>query len=100
MRPTYLDYNATAPVAPDIVDAMPPYSREHFGNASSGHHSGPAARDALEGGCVAVAEFLGGYSAEGRYAGGMVSVSYAAAFRTGSPLLADDPTVFRSVHFG
>jgi cysteine desulfurase len=48
MKPIYLDYNATTPVAPEVVDAMLPYLREHFGNASSAHAYGGAAHDALE----------------------------------------------------
>jgi len=30
MQPIYLDYNATTPVDPCVIDAMPPYLREHF----------------------------------------------------------------------
>jgi len=48
MKPIYFDYNATTPVAPEVVDAMLPYLREHFGNASSAHAYGGAAHDALE----------------------------------------------------
>jgi cysteine desulfurase len=48
MQPIYLDYNATTPVAPEVVDAMLPYLREHFGNASSTHAYGSAAHDAME----------------------------------------------------
>lgn len=35
--PVYLDHNATTPLLPEVVDAMLPYLREHFGNPSSGH---------------------------------------------------------------
>jgi cysteine desulfurase len=55
MQPIYLDYNATTPVAPEVVDAMLPYLREHFGNASSAHAYGSAAHDALEGARRAIA---------------------------------------------
>ena len=48
MRPIYLDYNATTPIAPEVVDAMLPYLRQHFGNPSSAHPYGAAARDAVE----------------------------------------------------
>jgi cysteine desulfurase len=48
MQPIYLDYNATTPVAPEVVDAMLPYLREHFGNASSAHVYGSRAHDAIE----------------------------------------------------
>ncbi len=35
--PVYLDHNASTPVLPEVVDAMLPYLREHFGNPSSTH---------------------------------------------------------------
>src|SRR5947207_797055 len=31
----YFDYNATTPMAPDVVEALSAASRDHFGNASS-----------------------------------------------------------------
>jgi selenocysteine lyase/cysteine desulfurase len=37
IEPIYLDHNATTPILPEVVDAMLPYLREHFGNPSSGH---------------------------------------------------------------
>jgi len=36
-EPIYLDYNATTPVAPEVLDAMLPFLRQHFGNPSSSH---------------------------------------------------------------
>lgn len=59
MRPIYLDYNATTPVAPEAVEAMLPYLREHFGNPSSAHAYGTAARAAVEAARRAVAGLLG-----------------------------------------
>lgn len=47
MRPIYLDYNATTPVAPEVAEAMRPYLLEHFGNPSSGHSYGVSAHDAV-----------------------------------------------------
>jgi cysteine desulfurase len=44
----YLDHNATTPVAPEVLDAMLPYLREHFGNPSSDHVLGRQAHDAVE----------------------------------------------------
>jgi cysteine desulfurase len=32
-RPIYLDYNATTPVDPAVVEAMLPYLREHLAEA-------------------------------------------------------------------
>jgi len=44
----YLDYNATTPLLPEVVDAMMPFLRDHFGNPSSAHALGRTARDAVE----------------------------------------------------
>jgi len=46
--PAYLDYNATTPLEPAVLDAMLPYLREQFGNASSRHEYGRAARRAID----------------------------------------------------
>lgn len=46
--PIYLDHNATTPLLPEVVDAMLPYLREHFGNPSSGHVYGARARAAVD----------------------------------------------------
>ncbi|MCK0159755.1 cysteine desulfurase family protein [Allomuricauda sp. F6463D] len=44
----YLDYNATTPVDPQVVNAMLPYFTENFGNPSSDHFFGWYADDAVE----------------------------------------------------
>jgi cysteine desulfurase len=44
----YLDYNATTPLAPEALEAMLPYLREEFGNASSIHAPGRRARAAID----------------------------------------------------
>src|SRR5262245_52265883 len=62
--PVYLDYNATTPVLPEVVDAMLPYLREHFGNPSSDHEIGRRARAAVEESRQRVATLLGCSSAE------------------------------------
>jgi cysteine desulfurase len=57
--PIYLDYNATTPLLPEVVDAMLPYLREHFGNPSSAHVYGTSARAAVEKAREQVAALLG-----------------------------------------
>src|SRR5690606_9123878 len=48
LRRIYLDHSATTPVDPRVVEAMLPYLRDHFGNASSIHHFGQEARSAVD----------------------------------------------------
>jgi len=60
--PVYLDYNATTPLLPEVVDAMLPYLREHFGNPSSEHEIGRRARTAVEDARQRVATLLGSSS--------------------------------------
>jgi cysteine desulfurase len=58
-EPIYLDHNATTPLLPEVVDAMLPYLREHFGNPSSGHVYGARARAAVARAREQVAALLG-----------------------------------------
>ncbi|MBI1944227.1 MAG: cysteine desulfurase [Deltaproteobacteria bacterium] len=57
--PIYLDHNATTPLLPEVVEAMLPYLREHFGNPSSAHVYGARARSAVELARDRVARLLG-----------------------------------------
>jgi cysteine desulfurase len=57
--PIYLDYNATTPVDPRVVDALLPYLGPHFGNPSSTHHYGAAPKAALTRARVQVAALIG-----------------------------------------
>jgi cysteine desulfurase len=58
-RPIYLDHNATTPLLSEVVEAMLPYLREHFGNPSSGHVYGRRAYDAVDRARHQVAALLG-----------------------------------------
>jgi cysteine desulfurase len=55
----YLDHAATTPVDPAVVEAMLPLFTEGYGNASSLHHKGRQAADALEEARQTVADVLG-----------------------------------------
>lgn len=59
MRKIYMDHNATTPVHPAVLEAMLPYFREIFGNASSVHSFGREARVAMEDARDKIAEFIG-----------------------------------------
>lgn len=48
MRDVYLDHYAANPVLPEVLDAMLPFFSEDFGNPSSLHSKGDAARQAVE----------------------------------------------------
>jgi cysteine desulfurase len=59
-RVTYLDNAATTPVRPEVLEAMLPYlGKDAFGNPSSAHRFGRAARAGLEEAKRAVAEAVG-----------------------------------------
>lgn len=59
-KKVYLDYNATTPCDPAVVDAMLPFLSENFGNTSSIHHSyGWLAKEAVEASTDQIARLLG-----------------------------------------
>jgi cysteine desulfurase len=60
MREIYADHAATTPMAPEVVAAMTPYLVSRFGNASSVHKRGEAAREAIEEARARVATLIGG----------------------------------------
>jgi cysteine desulfurase len=55
----YLDYNATTPVAPSVVEAMQSFLTGHYGNPSSSHSLGRAANEAIEDARAKVSMLLG-----------------------------------------
>jgi len=70
VTPIYLDYNATTPLDPAVVDAIEPFLSERFGNPSSAHAYGRIARDAVERARAQVAMLLGADSGEIVFTGG------------------------------
>src|SRR5437660_4560884 len=75
MTPIYLDYNATTPLDPAVVEAMLPYLREHFGNPSSTHPYGKTAHDAVDRARQQLAELLGAQPDEIIFTGGGTEAS-------------------------
>jgi len=59
MQPIYLDYNATTPTDPAVIEELVPYLAEVFGNPSSSHPYGKKAREAVELARTRVADLLG-----------------------------------------
>jgi cysteine desulfurase len=68
--PIYLDYNATTPVDPIVVEAMLPYLSTHFGNPSSTHRYGHVTRQAIATARQQVARLLGCTASELIFTGG------------------------------
>jgi cysteine desulfurase len=64
MNPIYLDYNASTPVDPTVLDEMLPYLKDKYGNPSSSHPYGVALRAGIEQARERVAALLGCAAAE------------------------------------
>jgi len=47
-KPIYLDYNATTPHDPEVIEAMRPFFEEEFGNPSSSHYYGSKPKQAVD----------------------------------------------------
>jgi cysteine desulfurase len=60
----YLDYNATTPVAPEVLEAMMPWFSENFWNAASAHGPGMTAAAAVDRARQQVAAAIGARSSE------------------------------------
>ncbi len=60
----YLDHNSTSPVAPEALEAMLPFLKTKYGNASSIYSQGREAKKALEAAREDIARILGSSSAE------------------------------------
>ncbi|MES2772524.1 MAG: cysteine desulfurase family protein [Pseudomonadota bacterium] len=63
-NPVYFDHNASSPLDPAVLCAMLPYLSEQFGNASSRHEYGRAARRALDEAREQVAQAVGAQPSE------------------------------------
>ncbi len=64
MNPVYLDHNATTPLAPEVLACMMPILKENFGNPSSVHSRGRAARVQLDTAREQTAQLINGHPSE------------------------------------
>ncbi len=68
--PVYLDHNATTPLDERVLEAMMPYLREQYGNASSRHAFGTVARKAIDRAREQVAALVGAQPVQVIFTGG------------------------------
>src|SRR3954463_13718282 len=66
----YFDYNATTPLAPDVIEIIGRASRDVFGNASSVHRFGQQAKAMLDDARSSVAALVGGAPSTGGFTSG------------------------------
>ena len=66
----YLDYAATTPTSPEVVEAMLPYFSDKYGNPSSVHSMGEETRDAVQSARVQIASMINCKPAEVIFTGG------------------------------
>lgn len=70
VRRVYLDNNATTQPRPEVVEAMLPYLRDHYGNPNSGHWFGRSVRVRIEEAREKVAALIGAQPDEIHFCGG------------------------------
>ncbi|HXO88852.1 MAG TPA: cysteine desulfurase family protein [Candidatus Acidoferrales bacterium] len=78
----YLDYNATTPVDPAVLEAMLPFLGANFGNAGSVHTPGQLARAAVDAARDSVAELIGAAPNEIVFTSGGTESDNLAVFGT------------------
>ena len=109
MQPIYLDYNATTPTDPAVVEELLPYLAEVFGNPSSSHPYGKKAKEAVEAARARVAALLGCNSTEVIFTSGgtesnnqaLIGVALANSDR-GKHLISttiEHPAVLKPLHW-
>jgi cysteine desulfurase len=104
----YLDYNASTPVAPQVLEEMLPYLKQKFGNPSSSHPYGVALRAGIEQARERVAALLGCEASEIIFTSGatesnnLVISGVAASAPKGSHIIAtqiEHPAVLEPCRF-
>jgi cysteine desulfurase len=84
----YLDYNATTPVEPQVLNRMLPYFSADFANASSIHTPGQRARSAVETAREQVGALIGARPQEIVFTSGGTESDNHAIFGVAQPILA------------
>jgi len=87
----YLDYNATTPVAPAVLEAMLPFLGENFGNAGSVHSAGQRARAAVDAARESVAALIGAKASEIVFTSGGTEADNLAIFGSLAGTVAASP---------
>ena len=78
MKKVYLDYNATTPMDPRVLEEMLPYLSEHYGNPSSIHSFGRKGKEALDTAREQVAQLISASPREVFFtSGGSESANFA-----------------------
>jgi cysteine desulfurase len=102
--PIYLDYQATTPVDERVLDAMLPYFRDRFGNASSRQHAyGWQAERAVSAARAQVAELVGAETDELFFTSGATEANntvlfgYTSSFPAGTSHVVTVTTEHRAV---
>jgi cysteine desulfurase len=66
----YLDYNSTTPIDPSVLEAMLPFLKDKFANASSSHHFGQSINEKVKQARERIADFINAESNELIYTSG------------------------------
>lgn len=98
MKRVYMDYNATTPVEPAVVQAMLPFFSGEYGNAASIHSFGQKARAPVESARESVAAFLGARPQEIIFTSGGTESDNHAIFGVALPALAVASSSARPPH--
>jgi cysteine desulfurase len=64
MQQIYLDYNASTPLAPEVIDAMMPLLHDYYGNPSALHWAGAPVKELMQNAREQVASLIGCSSRE------------------------------------
>jgi cysteine desulfurase len=96
-RRIYLDYNATTPVDPAVLEAMLPFFSGEFGNAASVHTTGQKARSAVETAREQVAALINAYPQEIVFTSGGTESDNHAIFGMFNPTNYTDANLISTV---